>query len=368
MLPENIPPRTNLERELARIWEYVLQRAPIGIQDDFFDLGGTSVQVAHIFARIEEVFHTRLPLSVIISASTIERLAQALLPGTSRQRKAYVVPIQSEGEKPIFFCVGGGVRWRPGSEHLGMDQPVFNVGLNPEAFEQIKGPNAIEKLARHMVAALCTKQPEGPYYLCGFCQDGLFAYEVARQLMMYGHEVGLLALIETQNPCPHFSVRLVNGMRRVGIRLAFQVDQLYRLIRTGEISQFVRDRLTQLKRFTLRMSSNISLDFQLRVRQLGRVNPQDFLYLDSIFSKPKPLACPTVIFRCKDWPILSAGDPYFGWRELLTGRAETFEIPGDHEGVFREPSVRVLAEKLRSCLENARESETPDYDMIMDSH
>jgi hypothetical protein len=35
------------------------------MQEDFFDLGGTSVQVARIFARIEEVFHERLPLSVI---------------------------------------------------------------------------------------------------------------------------------------------------------------------------------------------------------------------------------------------------------------------------------------------------------------
>jgi hypothetical protein len=42
ILPEIIPQRTNLESELVRIWEHVFQCAPLGIQEDFLDLGGTS--------------------------------------------------------------------------------------------------------------------------------------------------------------------------------------------------------------------------------------------------------------------------------------------------------------------------------------
>jgi thioesterase domain-containing protein len=364
-MSEIITPRTNLEQELVRIWEQVLRRAPIGIQEDFFDLGGTSVQAARIFARIEETFHKRLPPSVIISASTIEQLAAALLPGKSREWKAYIVPIQSGGAKPALFCVGAGVSWRAVSEHLGPDQPVFSIELELGAVEKAKGPNPMEKLARHMVLALWEKQPRGPYYLCGYCQDGLFAYEVARQLTMYGLEVRLLALIETQNPFPHFRVRMVNGVRRNAMRLAFHVDQIRRLIRSREISEYVRNRRQRSKLFLLRMSSVVSPRFQLRVRQLCGVDGQEFLYLDSSFSKPKPLACPTAFFRCKDWPFMAAGDPYFGWREFLTGRSEVHEVPGDHEAMFREPSVRVLAEKLGGCLSNARQSETPSYDGLI---
>ena len=65
------------------------------------------------------------------------------------------------------------------------------------------------------------------------------------------------------------------------------------------------------------------------------------------------------IFRCADWPILSAGDPYFGWRELLNGPSEIHEVPGIHDEVFHEPNVRVLAEKLSDCLRNAGREETP---------
>jgi thioesterase domain-containing protein len=100
--------------------------------------------------------------------------------------------------------------------------------------------------------------------------------------------------------------------------------------------------------------------------QFGRIDLQEFLYLEASFSKPEPLACPTAIFRCADWPILSAGDPYFGWRELLTGRSEIHEIPGVHEEIFDEPNVRVLAEKLSACLQTASQMEAAAYHALVD--
>ena len=366
-MSETIPPRTNLEKEIVRIWEQVLQRAPIGIRENFFELGGTSIQAVRIFARIEQIVHQRLPLSLILGAPTIEQLASELLPGKSQDRKAFAVPVQSGGEKPIFFCIGSGVLWRPVSERLGSDQPVFNIGLDPRAVEQMKGANSFEKLARYMVSALCKEQPQGPYYLGGFCNDGVFAYEVARQLAIYGHEIGLLALVETRNPSPNFKRRIVNNLRRNAIQAAFQLDQFRRLMRTRDLGQYFQDRRGQLRRFRLRISSSISPGFGLRAKQSGQVDSWESTVLEAGRFKPKPLACPTVIFRCADWPTISAGDPYFGWRELLIGRSETYEIPGDHMGIFRDPSVGLLAEKLRACLQKARQAESPRFDMITDA-
>ncbi len=365
-MSEPTPPRTNLEKELVSIWEQVLQRAPIGVQENFFDLGGTSGQAVRVFAKIEEVVHQRLPISVILGAPTIEQLAAALLPGKSREREASVVPIQAGGGKPIFFCVGGGVLWRPVSERMGPDQPVFNISLEPRALEQMKGPNVVERLSHHMVSALLEKQPQGPYYLGGFCAEGIYAYEIARQLAIYGHDVRLLALVETRNPFPNFKRRLVTDLRRNALRLAFQVDQFRRLINTRDVSYYVHERRQQLRRIKLRISSSVSPGFRLRARQTGQVDPWESLYLESNSFKPKPLACRTAIFRCADWPIMSAGDPYFGWREFLTGPSETHEISGDHMGILRDPSVGVLAEKLNACLENARQAESSDFKVVVE--
>lgn len=367
--PTAIPPRTKLEKELVCIWEQVLKRAPIGIRDDFFELGGTSVHAVRVFAKIEELVHQRLPLSLILGASTIEQLAAELLPSRCRDRKAFVVPLQSGGEKPIFFCIGAALLWRPVSELLGPDQPVFNIDIckEPQTVEQMKGPNTIEKLARYMVSALCREQPQGPYYLGGFCNDGVFAYEIARQLAIYGHKVGLLVLVETRNPCPSFTRRMVTILRRNAIQVALQANHFYQLMKTCNVSQYLEERREQLRRVRLRLSSSLSPGFRQRAQQSGQVDTWEYTVLEAARFRPKPVECPTVIFRCADWPINSAGDPYFGWRELLKGPSETYEIAGDHMGLFREPSVGLLADNLRTCLQKARYAGSPEFSIVADA-
>jgi thioesterase domain-containing protein len=364
-MSETTLPRTNLERELVRIWEQVLQRAPIGIREDFFDLGGTSVQAVRIFARIEELVHQRLPLSLILGAPTIEQLALSLLPGRSRDRKAYVVPIQSAGEKPVFFCVGEGVLWRPLSEHLGPDQPVLNVGLMPGAIDQMKGPNPMEKLARHMVSAICEKQPQGPYYLGGFCCEAVFAYEVARQLTMYGHEVGLLALVEPFTPSENAIGRFATSLKRVIFRTGFRFRELYRS-GIAEFPQYALSRWKGLKTMWKDALWRKSARSRVLKQQSSSPDLGQIVFVAASSYKPKSLGCPTVIVHCKDWPMLSAGDPYFGWRKFLTGPTETAEVPGDHIGLFRDPGVGVLAEKLRVCLQNTKHMETRQLDMVLE--
>src|SRR5579862_4017729 len=242
IMPTPIPPRTNLERELVRIWEEVLRSAPIGIQEDFFDLGGTSIQAARVFARIEEAFHMRLPLSVILGAQTIEKLAAAVQKGKSRDQKAKVVAIQPGGDKPVFVCIGGGVLWRPLSQHLGPHQPVLHVGLDSaRAFEQLDKPKALENLAEQMVSALCEEQPQGPYYLGGFCSDAVFAYEVARQLTMRGHEIGLLVMVEPFTPNVSAMGRIAGWLKRLIFRSGFRLSEL-RQTGIGGFPQYVRDR------------------------------------------------------------------------------------------------------------------------------
>jgi len=46
-------------------------------------------------------------------------------------------------------------------------------------------------------------------------------------------------------------------------------------------------------------------------------------------------------------------DQHEGWRELVQGKIETFEIPGNHINMIKAPYVRPLAEKLRTCVDRA---------------
>jgi len=356
-----------LERELVRIWEEVLRYAPIGIQEDFFDLGGTSIQAVRIFAKIEEAFHMRMSLSVILGAPTIEKLAVAVEKSKSRDRKARVAAIQPRGNKPVFVCVGGGVLWRPLSEHLGPNQPVLHVGLDPAgAIEQLNQPNALEKLAGQMVSALCEEQPQGPYYLGGFCSDAVFAYEVARQLTMRGHEIGLLVMVEPFTPNVSGMGRIAGWLKRIIFRFGFRFREL-RQTGIGAFPGYVRDRWNGFRTMLKQALWRNSARFKVLKHQANSLDLDQIVFVAASSYKPKPLGCPTAIFHCKDWPMLSAGDPYFGWRKFLTGNSVILDVPGDHVGMLRDPNVAVLAEKLRDCLENTKQAETPNYNVIVNS-
>ena len=76
--PANHPPETRLEREIAGIWEDLLQVSPIGVRSDFFDLGGDSLALVSLFATIEARFGRPLTVDVLAGGLTVAGLAQVL--------------------------------------------------------------------------------------------------------------------------------------------------------------------------------------------------------------------------------------------------------------------------------------------------
>ena len=100
-----IPPRTEIEAELAEIWAELLRLESVGIQDNYFDLGGTSLLAVDLFARIEHRFGKKLPLTSLIEASTIEQLAR-LVVGAADQDS--LVLIRDGGDRPPLFLVHDG--------------------------------------------------------------------------------------------------------------------------------------------------------------------------------------------------------------------------------------------------------------------
>ena len=100
-----VRPRTQIEETLADIWAEVLELDQIGINDDFLDLGGDSLQAATLMVRLEETFGKKLPLAHLIDSSTIGEMAQIIRIDRSPSHASSLVEIQPLGEKPPFFCV-----------------------------------------------------------------------------------------------------------------------------------------------------------------------------------------------------------------------------------------------------------------------
>src|ERR1022692_1664380 len=165
-------PEDDTAKQLSHIWQEQLGVGAIGLDQNFFDLGGDSSLAVRMFSEIEKIFGVKLPLATLYEAPTIEELARVLRGEVSASGWSPLVAIQPEGSRPPLFCfhgAGGNVLiYRDLSRHLGLDQPFY--GLQAQGLDGSRPPlTTIEEMAALYVKEIRRSQPHGPYFLGGYC-------------------------------------------------------------------------------------------------------------------------------------------------------------------------------------------------------
>jgi amino acid adenylation domain-containing protein len=192
-----------LERTLLPIWERLLGRDGLDVDDDFFDAGGHSLLAVELFTAIEDELGKNLPLATIFEAPTVSQLAAVIRRDGWKDAKRSLVAVKRGGHKPPVFCVcagdGNATGFAALARRLPDDQPVYALqprGLNGNAPLQ----TSVTAAAKHYIRQLRRLQPHGPYLLAGRCLGASIAYEMARRLTASGQEVGLLAALDSGGP------------------------------------------------------------------------------------------------------------------------------------------------------------------------
>jgi phthiocerol/phenolphthiocerol synthesis type-I polyketide synthase E len=363
--PERFHPTTSpvvdqVSQELTRIWQQVLGVESVGLDDNFFDLGGESSIAVQMFAQVESVFNVKLPLATLYEASTISELAAILRTEVSSSRWSPLVAIQPSGSRPPFFCMhgaGGNVlNYRELSQHLGSDQPFY--GLQCPGLDGSCPPLAkIEEMAEQYTKEIRRVQPHGPYFLGGYCMGGTVAYEVAQQLAASGERVALLALFDTMN---WYKVPLnvwTKGSRTIQQWL-FHLAGFLSLDSAGR-SKFLREKMavvrgrmpvwrgTVLSWFGKEPSDADSND--LLLANIWKINDHAcWTYI------PKSYPGKVTDFRPKKqyWIF---DKPDLKWDRLAQAGQETVTLPVYPASMLVEPFVATLAIALRKQIDAAIE-------------
>ncbi|HET7625599.1 MAG TPA: AMP-binding protein, partial [Verrucomicrobiae bacterium] len=191
-------PRMGIEKNLSRIWESVLGIAPIGRNDDFFELGGTSLLSAEILIRVQERFGVSLPPSILVEHGTIEQMAELLGKKGVRSSSNPLIQLRaSDTGRPLFLVHSGRgdvaaygqlARRLPGRPIYGFQ----SVGLDGRSVPQI----SVRRMARRYLREILSVDPTGPYLLAGSCMGAMVAFEMAVRLTRRGKSVAFLGLFD----------------------------------------------------------------------------------------------------------------------------------------------------------------------------
>ena len=195
-----ILPRDPVELTLAELWIEVLGVEPISVRGNFFELGGSSLQLLRVAEGVEARLGRKLPLAAFFQHATIERLGAVVRAQGPLAFESPLLEIRArKGDRPLFLFhdLSGDVTYAYLLAHvLGPSLSVY--GFQPPGLYNDRQPHRdVGGLVDEYVKELLAVQPEGPYALGGHCTGGILAAEAAARLAAAGHEVVPLALFSS---------------------------------------------------------------------------------------------------------------------------------------------------------------------------
>jgi amino acid adenylation domain-containing protein len=340
---EKTAPKDNLESILVRIWERVLGVPNIGVDDNFFDLGGHSVLAVRLLSEVEKVVGRKIPLSSLFRGSTVSTLAALLREGSESAPEPLVAEFNAGavGSTPIFAVAAPGVRaigYALLSRHFDASQGFYKLqAQGPIVQGRPLNPVELRALATQYVAGMRAVQREGPYYLAAMCGGCQIAEQMIIHLEAQGQEVRLFAVFDTWV--------LEHAHRRWGW-YALNYHQRARWMRKAGF----RESLAWIKRAS---ASRI----RIWTGKVKASKPWEEAYWPENFQVPR-FRAPIVLFKRPKQPYYYIADPLLGWGARSEGGVEVHEVNAEHHEVLREPHVEMISKLIVARLHQPAGKET----------
>lgn len=355
----NSKPENETQKTLLDIWESLLGITGIGIDDNFFEIGGHSILAAQMLVDFEKQTGKRIPLAEMFTAQTIRQLAGIVEKETIHLKWSPLVEIKKGDASltPLFLihgAEGNVLLYKDLVNRLNSNRPVY--GLQAKGLDGKNSFNyTIEEMAEDYIRAIKSVQPSGPYNLGGYCMGGSVVYEIALRLTARGERVANVFLLETYNACTLDQNQLSKTRIKDKIEnIKFHFDNVKSLSGKEKITFIKKKAETAMKRTGARINkfasdlglSNISETASYLTLTVRDINDKAQMeYSPSKYRGKVVLLRPKVSFATEP-------DAKFGWGDFIEGEFKVYNLDVAPRGMLTEPFVKHTAQIIESELTN----------------
>jgi amino acid adenylation domain-containing protein len=353
-------PRDSFEQHLIEIWESVLSVRPIGINHNFFDIGGHSLLAVRLITEMNKKFRKHLPISRLFEFPTIAGIASLLRKGGDMPAASCLVKIRQRGSlSPLFVLPGASGMTSylyPFAHYLDEDIPFFAFQAQGLEGEQLPHTDFAE-MVTHYVERLLEVQPIGPYFLAGHSFGALVAFAMAQRLLAQGQSIGMLTILDTHAPLG--PVAIENSWLGGNVPLVVLIGQFLCLIFDREIT-FSKESVEGLNdqeqlNFVAQQLAEENLlpadDITDHLRGLLTVFKSQ-LIMQNEYLPDSYIPLPITLFRSSELMMyLSEPETYsedMGWGQYSSRPVPIHYVPGNHVTMMMMPHVEKLAELMTS--------------------
>jgi amino acid adenylation domain-containing protein len=366
--------RSDRERQLAALMAEILGIDRIGVNDNFFMLGGQSLLATRYIAKVcstfphetewlDAEFGENAVLARFFREPTVAALETALASASepTGAARASASPLQciqegQPGHVPFFLLHGvldgeAFYSWNL-AQGIGTEVPLYTIA--PHGAHGAPVPETIQEMAAEYLALIRTIQPKGPYRLGGYCNGGYVALEIARTLRAEGETVDALLIIAATARNVRFK-RLYATVERFGRLTGLSASkrrQLFvrlrgRLVALEQGPNPRKQPAAALRNILKRHSEAKHHD---EARILARPHPVEVNYqrilkflraIDAYV--PQPYAGSARVLWGVEDSYSVADDPYNGWEQVLKP-LDYRHVTGGH--VFLEDHPELVVEHL----------------------
>ena len=339
-------PTNAIEKKLVGIWEDVLNLAPIGIHDNFFEIGGDSILSIQIIAKARASGMLLSP-NQFFEYQTIAELADFTMSknrGSEKGQKTdvfkHVVPIRATGSKPALFCLHSGGShfffYNLFAQYLPSDRPVYAVQASGHEGEPILH-HSVAEMATDFIGEIRKVQPKGPYHLLSYCFNSAVGIEIIRILERESESAHLIVADTMADYLSMFAPS--RTPKRISALLGrLKVDPITTVLNFVH-SKMVLPLNKKLKDIT-------SSGSQRTIRKLHN----NHIKIYSRYSwRPVEGKIQLLLTQKPDLEFNTI--LITSWEKLTKKGVNVVPVKGDHDSLFLAPSAETTAQSISLCMQ-----------------